>query len=44
MSNACLDYLNYDRLGKREVHKHLTSNESDLHRWMERDGLLQRES
>ena len=36
LANACLDYLNYDRLGKREVHKHLTNGDRDLHRWMER--------
>lgn len=39
LANACLDYLNYDRLGKREVHKHLTNGDRDLHRWMERYGL-----
>ena len=36
LANACLDYLNYDRLGKHEVHKHLTNGDRDLHRWMER--------
>ena len=36
LANACLDYLNYDRLGKREVHKHLQNGDRDLHRWMKR--------
>jgi hypothetical protein len=44
LANACLDYLNYDRLGKREVHKHLKNGDRDLHRWMERYDLLPRES
>ena len=44
LANACLDYLNYDRLGKREVHKHLTNGDRDLHRWLERYDLLPRES
>ncbi len=39
LANVCLDYLNYDRLGKREVHKHLSNGDRDLHRWMERYGL-----
>jgi hypothetical protein len=35
LANACLDYLNYDRLGVKEVHKHLANGERDLHRWLE---------
>jgi hypothetical protein len=35
LANACLDYLNYDRLGIKEVHKHLVNGERDLHRWLE---------
>jgi hypothetical protein len=35
LANACLDYLNYDRLGVKEVHKHLANGERDLHRWIE---------
>jgi hypothetical protein len=27
LANACLDYLNYDRLSKQEVHRHLTGGE-----------------
>jgi hypothetical protein len=34
LANACLDYLNYDRLGKREVHHHLAGGDRALHRWM----------
>ncbi|MGO9267296.1 MAG: hypothetical protein ACLQBA_20870 [Candidatus Binataceae bacterium] len=39
MANACLDYLNYDRLGKREVHRHLTGGEQRLHQWLEDYGI-----
>src|SRR5271163_2571134 len=35
LANACVDYLNYDRLGTKEVHKHLANGERDLHRWLE---------
>ena len=35
LANACLDYLNYDRLGKREVHRHLTGGDRRLHQWLE---------
>jgi hypothetical protein len=35
LANACLDYLNYDRLGIAEVHKHLANGARDLHRWLE---------
>lgn len=34
LANACLDYLNYDRLAKREVHRHLEGGERELHAWM----------
>ena len=39
LANACLDYLCYDSLGKREVHHHLAGGERDLHRWIEDIGL-----
>jgi hypothetical protein len=39
LANACLDYLNYDRLGIAEVHKHLTNGDRDLHRWLEEYGI-----
>ena len=34
LANACLDYLNYDRLAKREVHHHLSGGQRELHAWM----------
>ena len=34
LGNTCLDYLNYDRLGKREVHHHLAGGDGELHGWM----------
>jgi hypothetical protein len=34
LANACLDYLNYDRLGIKEVHEHLENGDRDLHRWL----------
>jgi hypothetical protein len=40
LANACLDYLNYDRLGKQEVHRHLVGGERELHDWMRQRGLL----
>jgi hypothetical protein len=43
LANACLDYLNYDRLGHKEVHKHLANGERDLHTWIERYGLKPRQ-
>lgn len=33
LANACLDYLNYDRLGIREVHHHLSGGDKALHAW-----------
>ena len=35
LANACLDYLNYDRLGQQEMHKHLANGERDLDHWLE---------
>lgn len=34
LANACLDYLNYDRLGKAEVHKHLADGDRELQHWI----------
>ena len=34
LANACLDYLNYDRLGKREVHHHLAGGDRELQQWL----------
>src|SRR5579859_6314597 len=39
LANACLDYLNYDRLGKQEVHHHLSGGEQRLHQWLESCGI-----
>jgi hypothetical protein len=39
LANACLDYLNYDRLGMKEVHKHLADGDRDLHRWLDEYGI-----
>ena len=39
VANACLDYLNYDRLGKREVHHHLSGGDRELHQWMKDYGI-----
>jgi hypothetical protein len=39
LANSCLDYLNYDRLGKREVHRHLAGGEKRLHQWLEDYGI-----
>lgn len=40
LANACLDYLNYDRLGITEVHRHLRGGSSELHGWMRQYELL----
>ncbi len=39
LCNACLDYLNYDRLAHHEVHTHLTGGDAELHRWLEEAGI-----
>ena len=39
LANACLDYLNYDRLGKREVHHHLAGGDRELHQWLRDYGI-----
>jgi hypothetical protein len=39
LASACLDYLNYDRLGIKEVHKHLSNGDQELHRWLEAYGI-----
>ena len=33
---ACLDYLDYDRLGIREIHHHLHGGDLVLHQWLRR--------
>lgn len=44
LANACLDYLNYDRLSKQEVHHHLAGGEHELQDWIERYGIQPRKS
>lgn len=39
LANACLDYLAYDRLGKREVHWHLSGGDRQLHEWIRDCGI-----
>lgn len=39
LASSCLDYLNYDRLGRREVHRHLSSGDDQLHQWIGDYGL-----
>jgi hypothetical protein len=39
LANACLDYLNYDRLCKREVHHHLSGGDRELQQWLEDYGI-----
>lgn len=39
LAQACLDYLDYDRLGVLEVHHHLPGGERMLRRWIHDYGL-----
>lgn len=39
LAQACLDYLDYDRLGVLEVHHHLSEGERMLQRWIHEYGL-----
>ena len=34
LSDACLDFLRYDRLGIKEVHKLLPGGDKELHQWI----------
>jgi hypothetical protein len=38
LANACLDYLNFDRLGVNEVHAYLPGGAEQLHRWLAESG------
>jgi hypothetical protein len=42
LANACIDYLNYDRLAKVEVHTHLPGGGRQLNEWIHDTGLLPR--
>ena len=44
LANACLDYLNYDRLGLQEVHQHLSGGAQELRGWIERYDIQPRKS
>ena len=44
LANACLDYLNYDRLGRCEVHRHLSGGDTELQRWIDDYGLRPHET
>lgn len=39
LSNACLDYLNFDRLGIKEVHQFLSGGDTELHEWRAARGI-----
>jgi hypothetical protein len=39
LAQACLDYLDYDRLGVLEVHHHLSGGERMLQRWIHEYGV-----
>jgi hypothetical protein len=40
LANACLDYLNYDRLGVCDLDRHLEDGGRELEGWMRAYGLL----
>jgi hypothetical protein len=42
LANACIGYLNYDRLGKVEVHKHLPGGGRQMNEWIRDRGILPR--
>lgn len=39
LATAVLEYLNYDRLGRAEVHQHLPGGDRQLQRWLEEQGI-----
>lgn len=39
LATAVLDYLNYDRLGRAEVHQHLPGGDRQLHGWLLYQGI-----
>jgi hypothetical protein len=41
-ANACVDYLNYDRLSKAEVHTHLPDGGRQMELWINQHGILPR--
>jgi hypothetical protein len=42
LANACIDYLNYDRLAKANGHTHLPGGDRQLNEWMRDRGILPR--
>lgn len=42
LANACIDYLNYDRLGKAEVHTHLPGGGRQMQRFIAQYGIRPR--
>jgi len=40
LANACLDYLNYDRLGIRDLDRHLADGGRELQEWMRQYGVM----
>ena len=40
LAEACIDYLDYDRLGVREIHLHLPGGEVALLGWLRDYGML----
>jgi hypothetical protein len=40
LAGACIDYLNYDRLGKADVHQHLAGGAKQLDDWVRTHGPL----
>jgi hypothetical protein len=42
LANACIDYLNYDRLCKAEVHKHVPGGGHQLEKWFDDVRLVPR--
>jgi hypothetical protein len=42
LASACVDYLNYDRLGKAEVHKHLPDGGRQMQRFIAQHGIRPR--
>lgn len=42
LANACMAYLNYDRLGNEEVHHYLTGGADELNRWIRTYGIRAR--
>ena len=42
LANACVDYLNYDRLAKVEVHSHLPGGGRQINQWIRDNGVRRR--